>query len=126
MNKVYIAGAHSRGRTLRIYLEYLYQDIVVEAFLVDDMEGNPSMADGVPVKLIEAGLNENYPVYLGTRGTNHPKLTRELKEAGMKEIIPVTAELDMKLRNEYVRKYLQQEGRTFLLIDDLDTKGMKK
>ena len=35
--KVYIAGAHSRGRTLRAYLEYLYPDLEVEAFLVDDM-----------------------------------------------------------------------------------------
>ena len=35
--KIYIAGAHSRGRTLRAYLEYLYPEIEVAAFLVDDM-----------------------------------------------------------------------------------------
>ena len=54
--KIYIAGAHSRGRTLRAYLEYLYPEIEVAAFLVDDMSENTETADGLPVRLIGQGL----------------------------------------------------------------------
>lgn len=117
--KIYIAGAHSRGRTLRAYLEYLYHDLEVEAFLVDDMSENAEMVDGLPVRLIGQGLHTEYPVYLGMRGVNHEKVSGELRDAGMKEIIPVTVELDRKLRNEYVRRYEQEKGRVFCVIDEL-------
>lgn len=117
--KVYIAGAHSRGRTLRTYLEYLYPDLEVEAFLVDDMSENAEMVDGLPVRLIGQGLHTEYPVYLGMRGVNHKKVSGELRAAGMKEIIPVTVELDMRLRNAYVRRCAEDQGRTFCIIDEL-------
>lgn len=117
--KIYIAGAHSRGRTLRAYLEYLYPEVEVAAFLVDDMSENTETADGLPVRLIGQGLHTEYPVYLGMRGVNQEKVTNELLEAGMQEIIPVTVELDRQLRNEYVRRYAQDRGRAFLMIDEL-------
>ncbi|MCX4338636.1 MAG: hypothetical protein OSJ72_03235 [Lachnospiraceae bacterium] len=117
--KVYIAGAHSRGRTLRTYLEYLYPDLEVEAFLVDDMEENEAFIDGLPVRLIESGLHTEYPVYLGMRGVNHEKVAGELMDVGIKEIIPVTVDLDMQLRNAYVRRYEEERGRTFCIIDEL-------
>lgn len=117
--KVYIAGAHSRGRTLRAYLEYLYLNLEVAAFLVDDMSENKEVVDGLPVLLIEQGLHTEYPVYLGMRGVNHEKVTRELLDVGMKDIIPVTVELDMRLRNEYVRRYEENRGRRFCVIDEL-------
>lgn len=117
--KVYIAGAHSRGRTLRAYLEYLYPDLKVEAFLVDDMSENAEMVDGLQVRLIGQGLHTEYPVYLGMRGDNHKKVSGELRDVGMKEIIPVTVELDMRLRNAYVRRCAEDNGRTFCLIDEL-------
>lgn len=119
MKKIYIAGAHSRGRTLRAYLEYLYHDLEVEAFLVDDMSENAEIVDGLPVRLIGQDLHTEYPVYLGMRGVNHEKVSRELRDVGMKEIIPVTVELDRKLRNEYVRRYQKDKGRTFCVIDEL-------
>ncbi len=117
--KVYIAGAHYRGRTLRVYLEYLYPDVEVEAFLVDNMSENTETADGLPVLLIGQGLHTEYPVYLGMRGVNHEKVSNELRNAGIKEIIPVTVELDMRLRNAYVRRYEEDKGRTFCIIDEL-------
>lgn len=119
VSKIYIAGAHSRGRTLRAYLEYLYPALETEAFLVDDMSENEEMVDGLPVRLIGQDLHTEYPVYLGMRGVNHEKVTRELQDAGMEEIIPVTVELDRQLRNEYVRRYEQDRGRTFCIIDEL-------
>lgn len=119
MKKVYIAGAHSRGRTLRVYLEYLYSELEVEAFLVDDMSENEEMVDGLPVRLIGQDLHKEYPVWLGMRGVNHEKVSEELRDVGMKEIIPVTVELDRQLRNEYVRRYEQDRGRAFCIIDEL-------
>ena len=117
--KVYIAGAHSRGRTLRAYLEYLYPDLEVEAFLVDDMSENVDTVDGLPVRLIGRDLREEYPVYLGMRGVNHEKVTDELLDVGMKDIIPITVELDRQLRNEYVRRNVQDKGQVFMMIDEL-------
>lgn len=118
MEKVYIVGAHSRGRTLKAYLEYL-QEAETEAFLVDELAGNPDAADGVPVRLIGAGLDTDRKVYIATRGDSHGKLTEELRAVGMKRIIPVTVELDSKLRNEYVRRRFREEGRDFRLVDEL-------
>lgn len=117
--QVYIVGAHSRGRTLKAYLEYLYPDIGVEAFLVDDMSENQEMVDGVPVIEIGEGLRKDCPVYLGTRGIYHAKLSDRLRAFGMEHIIPVTVELDRRLRNAYVRKCLEEEGRKFTMINDL-------
>ena len=111
MEKVYIVGAHSRGRTLKAYLEYL-QEAETEAFLVDELAGNPDAVDG-------AGLDTDKKVYIATRGISHGKLTEELKAVGMKRIIPVTVELDSKLRNEYVRRRFREEGRDFRLVDEL-------
>ncbi len=118
MEKVYIVGAHSRGRTLKAYLEYL-QEAETEAFLVDELAGNPDAVDGVPVRLIGAGLDTDKKVYIATRGISHGKLTEELKAVGMKRIVPVTVELDSKLRNEYVRRRFREEGRDFRLVDEL-------
>lgn len=117
--KVYIAGAHSRGRTLRAYLEYLYPNLEVAAFLVDDMTENKEIVDELPVLLIGQGLHTEYPVYLGMRGVNQEKVAGELRDAGIKEIIPVTVELDMRLRNAYVRRYAENRGGTFCVIDEL-------
>ena len=118
IQKVYIAGAHSRGRTFCAYLRYLYPAVEVAAFLVDDMLENLPSVDGVPVRLIEKGLNVDFPVYIATRSVNQTRIREELKAAGMKRIVPVTAELDRKLRNDYLQKYFMSSGRHFLLIDD--------
>ena len=42
-----------------------------------------------------------------------------MRNAGIEEIIPVTVELDMRLRNAYVRRYEEDKGRTFCIIDEL-------
>lgn len=115
----YIAGAHSRAQTLRAYLEYLYSDMKIESYLVDDMTENDAMVGEVPVLLIQEGLHTDYPVYIGTRGVNHPKLTEELKTVGFSEIIPLTVDLDRRLRNEFMCKFYAEQGKKFELIDDL-------
>ena len=49
MQKVYIFGAHSRAQTLAVYLESLYPEIMVEAFLYSNEERNPERIGEVQV-----------------------------------------------------------------------------
>ena len=126
MTKLYIAGAHSRSRTLKAYLNYLYPDVEVLAYLVSEelQDENPDFVDGIPVFPIVYGkpgrvMDKDFPVYLGTRGMNHSKLMRELSAAGFPKIIPMTVDMDMELRNAYMEKWYREHGREFILIDNL-------
>ena len=123
MTLFYVAGASSRSRTARVYLEYLNRDFQISAFLVSpEMTDNDSFVDGVPVLPIDSSsdlIDITLPVYLGTRGANHPKLESELREIGFEKIIPVTMELDSELRNEYLEKVFAGEGRDFIRMDML-------
>lgn len=118
--RIYIAGAHSRGQTAAFYLTYLDEDVEVEAYLVDDQEQNPESVKGVPVIRIGADteLHKDYPVYIGTRGVNFQHFTEVLEQLGMKEIHPVTVELDLMLRNAFLSKYFESMVRKFEKIDE--------
>lgn len=67
---IYIVGAHSRARTLGVYLTRIEPDIRIKAYLYDDDEPNTDNIEGIPVIRIseDAMLETGYPVYLGTRG----------------------------------------------------------
>lgn len=122
MNNIYIAGASSRARTTKAYLEFLYPDTKVQAFLVSpEMDDNPKVQDGIPVLAIGNGLDTQCKVYLGTRGVNHEKLTSELMAVGFNEgnIIPVSLELDTKLRNRFAEKRYPLLGKDFTKFDSL-------
>ena len=119
MGKIYIAGAHSRAQTLKADLTYLDPEVELVSYLVDDMSENDSTVGGIPVNLIQNGLHTEYPVYIGTRSVNHPKLIKKLREVGFMKIIPLTVDLDIRLRNEYVSRFYRGQGRCFKLIDDL-------
>ncbi len=175
LSNFYIAGASSRSRTARVYLEYLNPDMKILAFLVSlEMTDNDPVVDGVPVLPIassfdqnssscplqpaepykpnsiqemsdalggaedneqemtsavqrkdkessrEARLDTSLPVYLGTRGVNHPKLEAELRAIGFTNIIPVTMQLDSDLRNAYLTKFYAENGREFVRMDMLE------
>lgn len=123
MERIYIFGAHSRAQTLAVYLESLYPEMKVEAYLYDNEERNPDKIGEVSVFRLGKGIqiNTRYPVYIGTRGIYHAKITEQLKSYGFEEIYPVTMELDRKLRNAYLKKYFKSIGRSFSKIDELDT-----
>ncbi|GFI44325.1 hypothetical protein IMSAGC018_02006 [Lachnospiraceae bacterium] len=117
---IYIVGAHSRAQTLAIYLQYLYPEITIEAYLYDNEEANPEKIGGICVlPLDRVSLNTEYGVYIGTRGIYHQKIIKHLRELGFKRIYPVTVEFDIYLRNEYLKKYFTVTGREFLKIDRL-------
>ena len=129
MNNIYIAGASSRARTTKAYLEFLYPDTKVQAFLVSpEMDDNPTVQDGIPVLAIGNGLDTQCKVYLGTRGVNHQKLTSELMAAGFNKdnIIPVSVDLDTKLRNDYVAKRYKLLGKDFTKFDSLSCQHLSK
>ena len=117
--KIYIAGAHSRGRTLGIYLTKIYPEVVIEAYLYDNNEANSDKIDGVPVIRFDENTNleRDIPVYLGTRGVYHSSLTKKFEQMGMKEIIPVTPQLDMELRNRFLTLYYAEMGRRYEKFD---------
>lgn len=121
MTKIYIAGAHSRAQTFGIYMKFLYPDIKILAYLYDNNEPNPKSIDGVPVLKIDGNsiLEKDCPVYLATRGVNHNKLSDTLISYGMTDIRPVTVGLDLELRNKFLAKFYENNGRQFVKIDDL-------
>lgn len=121
--RIYIFGAHSRARTLAAYLQYLYPDIVVEAYLYDNDEPNPCIIDGIAVRRMSqdicSELHQEYPVFLGTRGVFHERLTEKLCGMGFGRIYPVTMEMDRKLRGAYLESYFKSVGREFRKIESL-------
>lgn len=126
MKKVYIFGAHSRAQTLGVYLKKLNKDLQIAAYLINNEEPNAKEIEGVPVLHIseETVLDTSLPVYIGTRGIYHNDIESLLAALGMKEIIPVTPELDMRLRNECLQMYYVERGRKLEKIENLHTDGM--
>ena len=115
---IYIFGAHSRSQTLGVYLTSLCPGLSVAAYLVDNEEKNPAEVDGVPVVHLDDAeacgrLDRSFPVYLGTRGVHHEANARHLRSMGFSELIPVTADMDAMLRNQYVPQVFCQMGRRF-------------
>lgn len=119
--QVYIFGAHSRARTFAAYLQYLYPEMTVAAYLYDNEEANPKRIESTSVIRLNdnAVLDTELPVYIGTRGIHHPQVIRHLKQLGFEKIYPVTVELDLQLRNAYMNKYFSSIGREFVKIDRL-------
>lgn len=118
---IYIVGAHSRARTLGVYLTKIEPDIRIKAYLYDNDESNADSIEGVPVIHFDekTPLETGCPVYLGTRGVYHSDLTKKLKRMGMKEIIPVTPQLDMELRNRFLTLYYAEMGRSYDKFDSV-------
>ncbi len=117
-NKIYIFGTHSRAQTLAAYLCFLDEDIHIEAYFYDNDEKNPENIGEIPVFKVNGTMDINalnlsldYPVYIGTRGIFHKKITEMLTEIGFKVIYPVTVEMDLMLRNQYLEKYYSSIGR---------------
>ena len=123
-NQVYIVGAHSRSQTLGVYLTKLHKELEIIAYLVDNEEQNEEQINGVPVIYFDetTKLNKKVPVYLGTRGVYHEKLIEKLKKIGMETIIPVTPELDIELRNQYLVQHFAELGRSFDKLNELSQK----
>ena len=122
--EIYIFGAHSRAQTLGVYLMTLHSGVSVKAYLVDNNEDNPAEIDGIPVINLNtfpaSGAKEildlNAPVYLGTRGVYHHNIAVNLRNIGFNEIIPVTPNLDIELRNRYVKIQFEMDGREFVKL----------
>lgn len=118
---LYIFGAGSRAKTLKGQLQFLYPDVKILAFLVDDMEGNVSEIDGIPVKVLRESIDwdTSATVYIATKGIYHADIQKRLETLGMQHVVPVTVEVDNFFRNEYVKKYMASKNYPFVKIDEL-------
>lgn len=114
-NRIYIFGAHSRAQTLGEYLTKLDTSLEIAAYLVNNDEPNKPEINGVPVMHIDeaSALDTELPVYIGTRKVYHDAIKAQLEALGVKNIIPVTPNLDMQLRNDYLKKHYSESGRGF-------------
>lgn len=121
----YIFGAHSRSQTLAMYLTTLFPGTKVIAFLIDNEEDNPRDVDGVPVVHIKNSckLDVSLPVFLGTKGVSHKSIMANLEAIGFSEIIPVTQEMDLELRNAFIPMYYRQHKWTFQKLESADNYG---
>lgn len=119
--KIYIFGAHSRAWTLWVYLRHLQPELGLEAYLYDNAEENPAQIEGAPVLKLGSGscLHTEYPVYIATRRMHHSRIAAKLTGLGFERICPVTVELDMELRNQFLKQYLADAGQEFVKIDNL-------
>ena len=52
-HKIYIVGAQSRAKTLSGYIAFLYPEVSVEAYLVDELSQNDAYIQGIPVCKLE-------------------------------------------------------------------------
>lgn len=123
-SRIYIFGAQSRGKTLKGYLQFLYPQTHILSFLVDCIDGNEAEIDRIPVWELDSanGLDSSCSVFIATKGIYQDSIKRRLEERGMKDIIPVTVEVDNFFRNEYVKKQCLLEHREFLKISDLQVR----
>ena len=124
---VYIFGAHSRARTLYIYLKKIKPSLQVKAFLIDNDENNPKEIEGLPVVHIldvdTKWIDNTIPVYIGTRGVSHKTIIENLRKIGFSEFIPVSPSFDMELRNEFLKLYFEEKGKKFEKLVDYSTSG---
>lgn len=121
MKKIYIFGAHSRAQTTAVYLQTIYPEISVEAYLYDNEEKNPESVRGIKVLCVckDSNLHTDYPVYIGTRGIYHQQIAERLMKIGFTDIYPVTVNLDQQLRNAFMEKHFTEIKREFIRIDSL-------
>ena len=117
----YIFGAHSRARTLYVYLASLKPKENLCAFLYDNDEENPNMIDNYPVmKSSDVEIDDrSRKVYLAIKASGREVVGERLKTLGFTDIVPVTPEFDANIRKQYLRKYYASIDRPFVLIDDL-------
>lgn len=123
MKKIYIFGAHSRAQTLNVYLEKLYPEIENKGYIIDNDEINEVEIGGIPVFDLNkvSNFDVSATVYIGTRGINHNHAIDVLSSTGFKNIVPVTLELDMQLRNAFLNVYFKENGRKFIKLEDKKT-----
>lgn len=119
--QIYIVGAQSRAKAVAGYVNELFPNVVVQAYLVDDCEKNEANIQGIPVYPIANNLKLDIsnPVFIATKGIYHDEIQESLREIGFHKIVPVTYYIDTWFRNRYVEKIFQQDRRSFVRLDRL-------
>lgn len=127
-SKAYIFGAHSRGKTLKGYLQFLYPEVEIISFIVDDTDENDMIIEGIPVHSMREMdcWDKSAIVYIATKGLYHADIKKRLESIGMQHILPITVEIDNFFRNQYVKEYMESKRCSFVKIDDLSVHNKLK
>lgn len=127
-NRVYIVGAHGRGRTLRKYLSLTNPQIEIAAFLVSDADNNPEEIENIPVRFLEDRFegNLNMPVLVATKMQYHSAIKEKLVQLGFENIIFLTPEWDNAIKRMYFKKRFTQSGKSFLMLSNDSHKNISK
>lgn len=120
-NRIYIFGAQSRAKTITGYLHCLFPNLVIEAYLVDDLSQNENNIDGVSVWHLDEKLKWNLdnPVLIATKGIFHQHIVSKLNDLGFVHLIPVTVNVDNQLKNLYVSRLFESQGIPFVKLENL-------
>ena len=121
-HKIYIFGAQSRAKAIAGQLSFLYPELSVAAYLVNDSQKNEEQIEGIPVLYLDekVRLCTKYPVVIATKGIYHDQIIKALRLLGFQMILPVTVEVDNFLRNAYVEKVFSAEKKRFRKIGQLE------
>ena len=121
MGKYYIFGAHSRGKTLGVYLKTLDPEAIFLGYLYDNDEDNSKAAKEANVYKLHTApqLDTEAYVYIATRGIFFDVIEKELRDYGFTNIIRMTPDLDINLRNAFIEKYFKENNRDFIKIESV-------
>lgn len=124
---IYIFGAKSRAKTLMGYLKYLFPNIFIQAFLIDNFEDNDRTIEGIPViDIRQENIDVSLPVFLATKSIYHERIIQHLHEKGITEIIPITPDRDNFFRNAFVKRYYEEQNLPYVKIEELEIKEEPK
>lgn len=121
---IYIAGAQTRARALKGFIDYLFPNTSVKGFLVDSYDGNEQYIDSIPVILrtFHEKMDTSAIVFIATKSIYFDGISKELVKMGFYHIIPITFEIDNWFRNAYVTKKYKETNRAFIRLCELKVK----
>lgn len=126
--RIYIFGAHSRGRNLYAYLTTLFPTVKVEGFLYNNNEFNPEKIEEIDVKNINdiETLDSKIEIWVATKSIYFNEIEKEFCKRGNTKVIFVDSQIDNELRNLYVKKIFSERGMNFRKVHSLMIAGTRE
>ena len=116
MKQVAIYGAQMVAVSVYYALKTLYPDVMVTAFVVSNMEGNPAKIDGIPVMDLEAYErtgNKNSKILIALPENFHAEIAAALIAKGFEKYVCI----DSVTEAEIMRRFYAVTGEFAVLSD---------
>lgn len=108
MNKIFIYGAKSIALGVCRAIQILYPSYQVEGFLVNSLNGNPSILANLPVRTIDEVVSTisdeeklNIHILVATPENIHKEIISVLEENGFRQCTCVTSRIESDLMERY-------------------------